>query len=436
MPRLRDRAFKILQAEVQKCSGSDLASQVQRDIVLKRLEKMRIQPGPLVSLEELRAAVDILPKFNEKVLKAAARANRPPGPWPKIKFTAVLLIGATGGLYVLNLPYPMIRWPVARTVPILLLPSYISMDYHYRQAIARVEQADQLINQSSSPADLTLGETRLKKAAKHLDALPVWFLGYWPQHTFWYGWHFTFDEFQAARASVGRMEAKLFQEKQAQTLMNQGEQALKTARQRHQQAKTTAERSTEIAAWQAALDILRQIPPETLAGRTAQVKLVAYTRDYEQVAGFVAGNARSGTLIEAAQEFASAATQVAQKLPQTAAKWTQAADLWQKAIERLEEIPVEDPGYASAQKLLATYHTNLGTVQTQLQAEQEAVEALQQAQDSSQDLVANSASLDRNQVIGQLHGVINQLETIPSGTTAYSEAQTLMQSAQSKLEKL
>lgn len=49
----------------------------------------------------------------------------------------------------------------------------------------------------------------------------------------------------------------------------------------------------------------------------------------------------------------------------------------------LEQIPVEDPGYASAQKLLATYQTNLGTVQTRLQAEQEAVNDLNQAKKQS-----------------------------------------------------
>ncbi|WP_206600985.1 hypothetical protein, partial [Brachyspira hyodysenteriae] len=139
---------------------------------------------------------------------------------------------------------PMIRWPVARTAPILLLPSYISMDYHYRHAIARVEQADQLINQATSPGDLTLGEVKVKEAQQHLDALPVWFLGYWPQYTFWLGWQFTLDEFETARASVGRMEAKVFQEKNAVEKLNQAEQALNTAKQHYQQAQTVADRET------------------------------------------------------------------------------------------------------------------------------------------------------------------------------------------------
>lgn len=112
-------------------------------------------------------------------------------------------------LWVVNLPYPMIRLPVARTAPILLLPSYMSMDYHYRRAIARVEQADQLINQATSAADLTLGEVKVKEAQQHLDALPVWFLGYWPQYTFWFGWQFTLDEFKTAK-HLDRNKPKTF----------------------------------------------------------------------------------------------------------------------------------------------------------------------------------------------------------------------------------
>jgi hypothetical protein len=75
----------------------------------------------------------------------------------------------------------MIRRPVSRVAPIILLPSYISMDRNYRQAIALVEQADQLVNQATSLADLELGAKKVQEAQKSLDALPVWFLGYEPQ---------------------------------------------------------------------------------------------------------------------------------------------------------------------------------------------------------------------------------------------------------------
>ncbi|MBC6477843.1 MAG: hypothetical protein GDA56_08670 [Hormoscilla sp. GM7CHS1pb] len=70
---------------------------------------------------------------------------------------------------------------MARTAPILLFPSYMSMDRNYRGAIASIEQVDQLVNKATSAADFELGVQKIKQAQAHLDALPVWFLGYYPQ---------------------------------------------------------------------------------------------------------------------------------------------------------------------------------------------------------------------------------------------------------------
>jgi hypothetical protein len=133
MSRLSQQAFDILQAQIKQQTNEDLAGKTQRDILLKRLEKLRVQPGPRLTEAELRQTiVDMLPNFSPKVLKRAAQANRPPGPWQTVKLVSTGLIVCVGSLYVLNLPYPMIRWPVAKLAPALLLPSFISMDYHYR----------------------------------------------------------------------------------------------------------------------------------------------------------------------------------------------------------------------------------------------------------------------------------------------------------------
>lgn len=441
MTSLNDRAFEILRREVQKCSGAQKVVQVQQDIVLKRLARLRSSPGSPASLKELRDnIVDIIPNFSEKVLQEAARANRPSGAsLSKFKWAVLTLTSTAGILWIVNLPYPMIRLPVARIAPILLLPSYINMDYHYRQAIAKVEQADQLVNSATSPADLTLGEVKVKEAQKHLNHLPVWFLGYWPQYTFWFGWQFTLDEFKSARANVGRMAAKVFQEKNAQTQLIQAEQTLNQAKQQYQQGQTAFELETAIASVQAAVDQLEQVPAATLAGRIAQTKLTAAKRDFERVANLAAGSARTGTLIEAAQQFALTASQSAKNPPHSAAEWSEIAQLWEQAISQLKQVPVEDPGYVEAQKFLAEYQRNLGIVRTRLAAEQASVEALAGAKDKIEALRTSTAAdgtTPQNAVIGQVYGVINQLQTVESGTTAYPEAQQLLQLSQAKLRQL
>ena len=182
MVRLNKQAFEILNAELQRLNTNDMASRVQHQIVLKRLEKLRLQTGTPLTESELRDSLDdLFPNFNPKVLKQAAKANRPPSTlWNSIKFGAIAVGGIAGGIWFLNLPYPMIRYPVARMMPMVLLPSFIGMDHNYRQAIATTEQADQLVNNATSSADFDLGAIKVKTAQKHLDALPVWFLGYYP----------------------------------------------------------------------------------------------------------------------------------------------------------------------------------------------------------------------------------------------------------------
>ncbi len=496
MYRLNNKAFKILLAEVENCSGNDEVSKTERQIVIKRLEKLRQEKASPATINELRdTVIDIYPQFREKVLKQAARANQPPGIFNKIKWTAILVTGAAGVVWVVNLPYPMIRKPVAKTAPILLLPSFISMDYHYREAIKNLEQAEQLVNKATSPADIERGGEKVKAAQQNLDNLPVWFLGYYPQaYCGFFGctWNFTFDEFEAARRKVAQLDAIVFQDKNALTPLQEGEKALLTAKQRYEQATNSKDKEQAIASWQAAIDQLEQIPTQTLAGETAQTKLKAYKRDFEdaRIGTFVAAAAefdleaekakqkqpqtaselwqqainrlnqisqenpryleaqrllaayqvklkstidpRSGTYIEAAKQYAFAAAKASQNPPHAAAKWEQIASLWQKAINQLENIQVEEAGYVDAQKLLAEYQTNLGIVQTRQQAESEAQETLKQVNQQIQSLIASSPS-DSQQLKSQIQGIINQLKTVKAGTTAYAEAQQLLVSAQKKL---
>ena len=160
------------------------------------------------------------------------------------------------------------------------------MDSNYRQAIAATEQADQLINRATSAADIDLGAAKVKLAQKNLDALPVWTLGYYPQtYCGWSGcsWRFTLDEFEQVRREVARMDAKVFQEKNAQTQLQQAEQAIDAAREKYQEAKDFSDRRMALAQWQQAIDLFALVPDRTIAGHTARVKLKSYERDFKQL---------------------------------------------------------------------------------------------------------------------------------------------------------
>lgn len=437
---LTDRAFDILRAEVDKCAAADgIAGNVYRSMVIKRLEKMRSQNGTFASIDEIRDTFkDEFPNFSEKALKEAVKVNKAPGLFDKIIFAGGFLGAGAGIIWLLNLPFPMIRWPVAKTMPILLLPSFISMDHNYRQAIALVEQSDQLINKATSAADFDLGEVKSKQAQKHLDALPVWFLGYYPQtYCSFFGctWRFTVDEFQTARKNVGRMDAQIFQQKNAFTQLSQVEQSLAGAKQEYQQAKNAADRQKASINWQSAIDQLNQIPAETLAGETAKKKLQAAERDFQAMGGVATGSVRADNLIEAAKEFALSAAVSSQKPPHPAAQWEQIAGLWEEGINRLKMVPVDNPGYLDAQTKLAEYQKNLGIAQIRLQAEKDSGTVLQEAKSLFANLQKDVNSQNSGNSLSQLQEIINKLESVKPGTTVYPESQKWLQSARKKQQE-
>jgi len=447
MSRLSDRAFEILKSEVQRRTAQDPAGDVLRDLALRRLERLKTQAGAPYTAAELRELLqDLFPDFSDKVLQAADRANRgrsPGNPFRGVVGLAVGIAAIAGGLWVLNLPYPPIRYPVSRVAPILLLPSFMSMDHNYRQAISLVEQSDQLINQATAPPDLELGETKVKAAQKHLDALPVWFLGYYPQfYCSWFqcGWRFTVDEFEQARKLVARADARLFQEKNAQTQLNQADSKASEAKQSYRTAADAASQSAAIAQWQDAIDKLHEVPPQTLAGRMVQPKLAAYERDFQQVVGLSGRTTRAGNLIGAAEEFAHIARKSSTGTAHTVAEWQEIQQQWETAIARLQQIDDQSPDYQQAQKLLAEYTEALAHTRIRLKAEQESVQTFETAQAATQALLATLPSdqraIDYNRLTNEMQAIVNQLRKVSPGTTVYAEAQQLKQSAQNKLKQL
>ncbi|MBP0021135.1 MAG: hypothetical protein J7647_26730 [Cyanobacteria bacterium SBLK] len=441
--RLNNRAFKILVEEAKRCR-----SQSQRDaqyrIVLKRLEKLRRQSGSPVSQNEIRAAVsDMFPDFSEQAIEAADRANRTAKATGLIKSVAIGAVVCAGFLWVVNLPYPPIRRPIAQKAPLLLLPSFFSMDRNYRGAIAKVEQADQLINQATSGEDILLGREKVTQSQKHLDAMPVWFLGYEPVvYCRYFGctWKFTFDEFEGARKAVGRMEAKVFQEQNALTQLKEAETTLQQAKQQYQTAEGQA-KDNAIASWQASLQNISLISPQTFAGKQAQQKFNFYRQDFEKNVGQFKTVEKAGTFVEVAKKFAWQAATMSQNPPHSAAKWQQIEGFWQEALAQLQKVnPDDKTSYIEAQTKIAEYRANLAQVTLKRQEEQTSEQALFNAEKQIQNLLASTpddpARVNRPQTAAKIQGIINELQKVKPGTTAYSKAQELLEFANAKLKDL
>ncbi len=350
-----------------------------------------------------------------------------------------LLVGIpVGALWVINLPYPAIRRPIARNAPFLLLPSYIGIDHHYREAISRVEQAIQLIDQATSFADIELGEEKVRQAQNSLDQIPTGFLNDYSEYRYWWYYRqFSLMRFNNARAKIGELQSKVFQEKNAHAALVQAEQAIISARQQYQEATTLVDRQTAVSTWQGAIATLIQISSQTFAGKTAQQKLAMYQAEFQEAVGLAAGQDQTFALIAAAREFGWQAAKIAQNPPHPVSEWRQIEMLWDEAIQRLESVPTDNPtGYAEAQKLLAQYQANLGEIKVRASAEADSVDALQRAQMRIERLQASADRSTPGQTLSQLQAIMNDLNRVSTGTTVYVEAQELRVFTQQKLDQL
>lgn len=66
MTKLNGRAFEILRAEVERCATNNPIGKTEKQIVMKRLQKLCQEKGSAVTLDELRDTVfDIYPQFSD-----------------------------------------------------------------------------------------------------------------------------------------------------------------------------------------------------------------------------------------------------------------------------------------------------------------------------------------------------------------------------------
>ena len=406
--------------------------------------QMSTAPASIEALERQIAteAVQAQSQLKLAAPPAAPIAQRVKRGLNRLFWTGAIIGIPVGAVALINLPYSPVRRPVAEAAPMLLMPSYISLDQNYRQALANVEAAKQLIDGATATADLALGEQKVNQAQANLDQLPTWVWNELPNTSswWWYDWQLSRRGLDTARMEIGRLQGKVFQEKNAQTALNHAQQALTAAEQQYKQAKTPSEQQIALNAWQAGLDQMQQVPPNTLAGTMVQPQTAAAMRDFQMIGGLMTENQQSQTLIQAAKEFSWQAAQASQNSPHSEAAWQEVMNLRSEAIQRLKQISTEDRiGYAEAQKLMATYTAEQGKTKVRQQREVDAVRDYQQARSQINGLISDTSrspkQINSAHTASQLEAIVRQLEDVDAGTTVYAEAQDLLISAKQKLKE-
>lgn len=138
-----------------------------------------------------------------------------------------------------------------------------------------------------------------------------------------------------------------------------------------------------------------------------------------------------------ALQKASAAVQKSQNLPHTAQEWQAIQALWSSAITSLEAFPRNSAVYPLAQQKLPLYRASLKSVDRQLNVEQQAAKKLTLALTTAKIATTRQGtaqSLQNWQLVqATWQVVVNELAKIPENSTAYKEAQQLLQAYRPKL---
>jgi hypothetical protein len=392
-------------------------SELEREMAAARRSP---QPSPQQS-----PAQNFQPKSSKAAKQLTSFAH-------KLLGTMFLIGVPVGALWIVNLPFEPIRRPIAQHAPLLLLPSRISIDHHYRQAIATYEEAKQLIDNATSFQDILQGESKLNQTQTSLSRLPLRLTDWDDDRLYsgWYNWRYSYRSLMETRAQVGRLKARVFQEKNGWMAFESAEQELGEVKQRYKQSEGLTEKQQAIALWRGAINRLDQIPADTFAGKAAEKILAVEQQQLVDVAGVELENGQSVVHINAAKQFAMQAAILSQNAPHPVARWQEAKELWAEAIAQLNNVSASDPvGYTEAQKLLAQYKTNQGSIQTRMSMESEATDALESAK--AQIPYLNYG--DRPARISRVQGIIFDLQRVKQGTTSYDEAQQLLDSAQQRV---
>ncbi|NEP13687.1 MAG: hypothetical protein F6K14_26500, partial [Symploca sp. SIO2C1] len=198
---------------------------------------------------------------------------------------------------------------------------------------------------------------------------------------------------------------------------NLREQSTKTL-QNPQSGKEVLDAQEQLAD---AINLLETIPPWSKGHTKAQEILKTYRNQDQDLDQMVT-----------ALKMAARASYKSQNPPHAASKWIEIQNLWREAIAQLEQLPQNSKLQPVAQGKIKAYKLNLEQIKQRLVQERKALQTLQASKDAA--LIAKARQgvaqepIHWQLVYSTWQTALNSLQKIPQGTTAYTEAQKLLES--------
>ena len=409
MPRLSDRAYQTLRAEVEHHYNSHSNGKFSQEqhleqmILLARLDTLHHKSGRAMTQAQLWEEVcDILPNIDRQVLQQSSRID--PGS-PAVGATIGIGAAGVGAAAVLVSSslgvgeVTQFGLPLGLPSDLLNKTEVASAKTHYAETFetAKAFGWQAALRGQNPPHSAThWGETATlwQQAIALLDQIPK-HDGYYP----------------AAQQKKAFYQVQLnhIQVRQvtAQNVIN----ARKPAPQfsKNQSAKNqSAENQTAKA---------QAVKPQPINTQSNQ-STTAKTPQNDSL-----------TL---AKQYGWQAALAAQDAPHPVEKWVEISRQWQLAIQTLNKIDSQHPSFSEAQKTKAQYTENLAAIRQRYQVEQDANQRLQSLKASLTELEATFSSAKRT----HMEGIGSRLRTLPAGTNAHLEAQPLIATTTEQIRAL
>ena len=483
MPRLSDRAFHIVKTEIERRYTDDPTDQIERVILLSRLEALRTQKGaPMTRVQIWEILSDVAPNFDENVLMDAesVEADSPVlGASIGVGAVAVLVATAVGmdalspipSLESLAADSPKVINEAGQGSPAQLSDKAAAIDQGLRTNAETVssttttgepprtsqhpkatEKQRDKANASDSdavePQDeasesrsyrdrflalLNFGAEKLKatkpnelETAKHLgwqaalrSQSPPYSAQYWSE---------TAQIWERAIAHLQKVSPSSSDYKQAQVKEAEYRLNLEEIRSRQARAKQPLEVASAASITEPAPNskATPQFSDSQLSDSQTSNESAASNPPLNETEATEPATAQKATEdpIEVAREYGWQAAVASQNAPHPPEKWADISRLWQRALSTLNQVQPNHPRYAEAQQVKVLYRDNLSAIRDRYQREQTATQSLQSLQASLAEL-NNSLTPDAVKY-GRMEAILEKLKTIPTGTEAYMQAQLLI----------
>ena len=386
MPCLSDRAFKIIELEIQDLHNQGAIDKLDKAILVSRLQTLQAGSGkPLSRAQIWEELSDIIPGIDLKVLTSAAY---PENGSQKVTLSlglgaAAVLVASTAGMKATT---------ASVGVPDSSSENLPGQDEVSKQAQETRYVARPVANVETSQPRFSWFRQKAVTRSTEIDAFV---------EAKRLGWQ------AALKGENPPYSAQHWQE-----TAGMWRQALVYLNQVPRSHSSYAEVPSKIAFYQRNLKEVERRIAGAIAREASEKQPVAQTVKPEE------------DYLAIARRYGYQAALAGKKAPHPASRWAEISRTWRTALLTLNKISPEHSQYAEAQQVITDYQQNLEIVRQRYRQEQSASQSVASLRAALIEIQRSGRHRQTKQA--QIQAIRAKLQAIPAGTDASLQAQKVL----------